>query len=196
MTFGLWIDFQQTTSGGFHHLSSFEVKHLVSCLALNTTHNTRFLPNRPPSGWVVDSEEMKFWWPKSLQKVISVPLGFSRGACHVRSRHPTAGAAGAMRSSRATACWASSIRYHNAIEHEGVGQGAPRGKARPSFQLVLAPPTLRCDGGHGSAARATAARASWSTRRSTRPARSGCCGGATAAAAVRPLHRHRRGARR
>ena len=75
VTFGLWIDFQQTTSGGFHHLSSFEVKHLVSCLALNTTHNTRFLPNRPPSGWVLDSEEMKFWWPKSLQKVISVTVG-------------------------------------------------------------------------------------------------------------------------
>jgi hypothetical protein len=71
VTFGLWIDFQQTTSGGFHHLSSFEVKHLVSCLARNTTHNTRFLPNRVPSGWALDSEEMKFWWPKSLQKVIS-----------------------------------------------------------------------------------------------------------------------------
>ena len=71
VTFGLWIDFQQTTSGGFHHLSSFEVKHLVSCLAVNTTHNTRFLPNRVPSGWALDSEEMKFWWPKSLQKVIS-----------------------------------------------------------------------------------------------------------------------------
>ena len=70
---------------------------------------------------------------KSLQKGISVPIGFSRGACHVRSRHPTADAAGGMRSPRATACWASSACYHNVIEHEGVGKGAPRGKAALAF---------------------------------------------------------------
>ena len=82
-----------------------------------------------PGCWPHYSENESFGGQKVSKKVIYVPLGFSRGACHVRSRHPTAGAAGGMRSSRATACWASSIRYHNAIEHEGVGQGARRALA-------------------------------------------------------------------
>ena len=58
VAFRLWIDFRHVTSGGFYHLSSFEVKHLVYCLALNTTHNTRFLPNRVPCAGALDSEEM------------------------------------------------------------------------------------------------------------------------------------------
>ena len=92
-----------------------------------------------------------------------------------------------MRSSRTTPCLASSARCHIVIEHEGAGQGA-RGQGAPRLSPLLAPPTLRCDGGDGSAESATAARAS-ELDATTRPARSGRCGGATAAVAVRRLQR-------
>ena len=92
-----------------------------------------------------------------------------------------------MRSSRTTPCLASSARCHIVIEHEGAGQGA-RGQGAPRLSPLLAPPTLRCDGGDGSAESATAARAS-ELDATTRPARSGRCGGATAAVAVRRFQR-------
>ena len=92
-----------------------------------------------------------------------------------------------MRSSRTTPCLASSARCHIVIEHEGAGEGA-RGQGAPRLSPLLAPPTLRCDGGDGSAESATAARAS-ELDATTRPARSGRCGGATAAVAVRRFQR-------
>ena len=124
-------------------------------------------------------------------KSISVPLGFLAAPATSDRGHPTATVAIGMRSSMTNPCLASSARCHIMIEHEGAGQPgkALAGKARLGFHLCSR--RRRCDATAATAARRARrphVRAS-STRRSTRPARSGRCGGATAAEAIRRLQR-------
>ena len=115
----------------------------------------------------------------------------SCGACHVRSWHPIAAAAGGtclLQGNRFLGELGSARQlndHNNVIEHEAPG------KAHSAFpaRARAADATIRRRRWQRGAREGHARERASSTRRSTRPARSGRCGGATAAAAVRRLQR-------